>query len=388
MLYFFKKYYLNIILFLYLIFTIIIQNIDIKIYKIINPLFWIVFSIYIIFFSRKKYFRFYKKKFYIEKISILTLIHIVLIYCLGFFVGFGKNPYSNTFTGIIKNCIEIIIPIIGVEISRYYMINSNSKNKTNIFIMTIILFLLEIKYSYIFTNLSNRELIFKYFCSNIIPLLANSFLFSYLTMLGSYTLSLIYRLSEELLFIILPIIPNINWFVSASSSLIFTALIYILFKHKYKKNLEYKSTRNPKKITVSYSITIFITIAFICFMLGFFKYEPIAIVSNSMLPTYARGDVVIYEKKTPEALKKLENGCIIIYKVGNITVAHRITKMINDNDTILYETKGDNNDSADARLVSIEQILGVYVCSIQYMGYPSVWLNDYFNHQSVEIETK
>ena len=126
----------------------------------------------------------------------------------------------------------------------------------------------------------------------------------------------------------------------------------------------------------------------VAFMLGAFKCEPVTIVSNSMLPTYSRGDVIIYEKMSSDDLKKLEKNSIIVYRVENQMVAHRVVNVIQDNGTIKFQTKGDNNNGPDTDLVAINQVVGVYRLHLKYIGYPSVWLNDFFNDEEAVVETK
>lgn len=74
---------------------------------------------------------------------------------------------------------------------------------------------------------------------------------------------------------------------------------------------------------------------------------------------------IIYEKISQDELKKLKKGSIIIYKIGDMYIAHRINKVIINDEEVKYMTKGDNNTTSD--------IKGVYI------GYPTVWLNEFFS---------
>lgn len=129
---------------------------------------------------------------------------------------------------------------------------------------------------------------------------------------------------------------------------------------------------------ITYFFTIFISIILILFMLGFFKYQAIAILSDSMTPIFENGDVVIYKKIEDSELKNLPQGTIIVYKLENHNIVHRIVEKIENNEETLYKTKGDVNIATDEDFVEIKQIEGVYVCHIKYIGFPSVWLHEYF----------
>ena len=151
-----------------------------------------------------------------------------------------------------------------------------------------------------------------------------------------------------------------------------------MFKYRYHPDDSLEIEKNNKK-SFGYPLTLTFCILLILFMLGAFKYEPIAIMSNSMVPTYSRGDVVIYEKISQDKLKKLKKGSIIIYKIGDMYIAHRISKVIINDEEVKYITKGDNNTTSDIKLVATSDIKGVYIGSFKYIGYPTVWLNEFFS---------
>ncbi len=75
----------------------------------------------------------------------------------------------------------------------------------------------------------------------------------------------------------------------------------------------------------------------------------------------------------------IQKGQIIVYAVGEKNIAHRVVNVIRQNEKVQYQTKGDNNNAPDMNLVKTEQIQGVYVFHIKYLGFPSIWLYDYFN---------
>ena len=119
---------------------------------------------------------------------------------------------------------------------------------------------------------------------------------------------------------------------------------------------------------------------FLAFMLGVFPYEPIAILSNSMAPSIKRGDVIIFKKTKKK--KDLKKNAILIYHMNDQMIVHRIVNIIDDDDTVFYQTKGDANKKKDSILVSSDKVEGVYIFHLKYIGYPSIWLNNYFNKET------
>ena len=114
-------------------------------------------------------------------------------------------------------------------------------------------------------------------------------------------------------------------------------------------------------------------------MLGIFSYQPISIMSNSMKPLYKRGDVVVFKKLDESELENIKVGQILIYNSGNKNIAHRVIDRVEKDNTVFYQTKGDNNDNPDSKLVSTDQILGIYELHVKFIGFPSIWLCEYFD---------
>ncbi len=357
--------------------------------NIINPLFWLSILAYLIWDMKKGYIRFCKNKRYFIYMIIISCVHIIIYFYMGFIFGFSKSPYNHAIISILKNIIIQIVPIIGIEVTRSVIATRNKDNKLMLILLTILLILVEINYNTILNLFSNKEEFFEYICEIILPQIASGILYTYLSLKGSYSLTLVFRLLNELVVLLLPILPDLDWFMTGSEGILSVTLIYLLFKYEFTK--EKKDIREKNKnlfAKISYILTLTLSITLVCFMLGIFKYEAITILSNSMVPTFSRGDVIIYKKITDKELKELTENSIIIYSVGEQNIAHRIINTTEKNGTVSYQTKGDSNNVPDINLVETDQIKGVYIFHIKYIGFPSVWLYDYFNEEDTKIEIK
>lgn len=96
------------------------------------------------------------------------------------------------------------------------------------------------------------------------------------------------------------------------------------------------------------------------------------VLSGSMEPVIDTGSIVMVNSRD----KDVEVGDIILYRIENTNVVHRIIR-VTDEDT--YITKGDNNESEDFSPVSAVQIYGKAMempwgWCIPYAGYVSNWL--------------
>ncbi len=327
----------------------------------LNPFFWLSFLI-ILYHQNLKSTN--KKEIHITlSISIIFLIFYLVS---GFIFGFNKNSYNHPFINTLKNLWKVILPICGIEIIRYKLIKSNKNHFWIMALITIIIILSEINFKAFF--LSHHIIFLHYLISIIIPIIAQNILFTYLSLNSHYNISIIIRIFNEVPKF-LPIIPYSNWFMEGSFATIKVLIIYYLFKYFIfnKRNIHWFTN-----LAMLYPFTIITSILFVFFMLGVFNYQPIAILSNSMNPIFRRGDVVIYKKE-----ENILPGDIIVFKCENQIIVHRVVS-INE----YYITKGDANNTVDYIKIKKEDIKGVYQFHIKYLGYPSIWLNEFFTKEN------
>ena len=376
-----KNKNLIIIIIVYIFITMYLINKDYILYKnIINPIFYGSMLLYIIWDSKNNYIRFTTNKRYLKYMIIISCVHVLIYFYLGFFLGFSKSPYSHKLIDILKNIAIQIIPVIGIEVIRNIIIITNKNNKYVLVIVTILFILVEINYNTLINNYSNKMELFKYTCEKIFPLIACNILYTYLSLKGSYSLPLTYRLFKEGVNIFLPIIPNVDWFIKGSVPIISSVIVYVLYQYKItKEEIDLRKKKETFFAKITYFIAIILAITLICFMLGIFKYQPITILSSSMNPKFGVGDVVIFKKLSNSELENISNGSIIVYSVNEQNIVHRVVNAVNIDNKVFYQTKGDNNNSPDLNLVEVKQIKGAYVFHIKYIGFPSVWLYYFFN---------
>ena len=329
----------------------------------LNPLFWLIFLI--IFYHN--YLKLPRKKE--NNITlIISIIFFTIYFVSGFILGFNKNISNYSLINIFINGWKVILPIWGIEIIRYLLLKDNKNSSSFRALITIIIILSEINFKALF--LSHNIIFFHYLISIIIPIIAQNILFTYLSLNSYYNTPIIIKIFNEIPKIILPIIPCSNWFIEGSFAIIKVLIIYYLFKYFIfsKKTINYSTNLN----IALYPLTIITSLLLVLFMLGLFTYQPIAILSNSMNPTFKKGDVVIYKKEENIVL-----GDIIVFQYQNQIIVHRVVS-INE----YYVTKGDANNSVDYIKVQKEDIKGVYQFSLKYLGYPSIWLNELFTKEN------
>lgn len=384
----------TIIIYLFLIsYTLFINTIGYKDYHnivntIITPIFWFLLFLisYWINHGFKERIKFQTTK--LQTIFIIVTIYLILYFLLGLFLGYSKSIYSHSILGIAKNIWIYLIPIFFIEYIRKTLVN----HTTGILYDTVevILFSLISINLYSTLNSPSYSILFKNISSVIIPSITTNILLTYLSRTCGYYGTLFYRIPQILINITLPILPSTNWYYHSISGILLPLVIFIFVKNIHNKIELTEPRRILRKNSSLKLIPILIPILFIiCFVTGVFKYKPIAILSNSMHPVFNRGDVVVIQKLGKNDLKKIKKYDIIEYILGNDIITHRIIHIEeHNNKKKRYTTMGDNNNAPDIKKVDEDQILGKVIFTIPKIGYPSIWLNDFFtNNKKINVET-
>lgn len=92
------------------------------------------------------------------------------------------------------------------------------------------------------------------------------------------------------------------------------------------------------------------------------------VLTASMTPAIAPGDVVIVDERDPAAIAE---GDVITFVRGDseVPVTHRVIGVTTTGGGVAFETRGDANEAPDAGLVPGANVLGVVAITIPYLGY-------------------
>ena len=360
-------------LFLSLVF--LINNLGGVYRSVINPLVWgIIFLLCFMFFKGEKVNKKYRIDILLTTI-ILVFLFFVFYYLFGFVIGFQKTPYDNSLRGIIYNFWSFGSIIIFQEYIRKSLINRTGRNKKIVVFITLLLILFDVGDSVISYKFNDFENIFKFFVTFLNPAIVKHALLSYLTYSSDILPSLTYRFIMEMFSFIVPFIPNFNWFFMGVISLVYPFVIFLnVYKILHKKE-DRKVYKKKYKGIIFYLPISIVVFAIVILVSGLFKYQLIAIASNSMNPVFYRGDAIVMEKYKDDTSIKV--GDILVFESSGAMIIHRVIEIIDvDSETIVYRTKGDNNKSPDPKVVTESQIIGKFKLGIKFIGYPSVMLQE------------
>ena len=100
----------------------------------------------------------------------------------------------------------------------------------------------------------------------------------------------------------------------------------------------------------------------------FFGYQLKTVLSGSMEPGIQTGSIIavkLAEEKTGYA-----EGDVITFMEEDMLITHRITEVFTSGDSVLYRTKGDNNNAADMNPVLSDNVVASYTgFTLPYVGY-------------------
>lgn len=306
-------------------------------------------------------------------VFVILLSYIIVIYMLGLFTGFTTNVYSLRIFDVIKNILPIIFFVIFRELIRHMIAFQSKKKIGPIIILTIIYIIIDILPMILLTKFTNHYNVFTFITVYCIELIGREVLSSYLVYYTGIYPSLLYNIIFAIAPYILPIYPNLGNYLNAILGLLLPFIIYIIIKKWINYNT--KETKGFVIVKIIGIPILIFSLLIVILTSGVFKYQLIAIASDSMNPIYYRGDAVIYEKVNVGEIKE---GDILVFTKNSSLITHRVIKVIDDNDNLKFQTKGDNNENVDFDYTDENQVLGIVKYIVKYVGLPTIWFNETF----------
>lgn len=346
---------------------------------LINPLFWIFMAILSYLFTKDEAPPRMRSKYdIVQSLIIIMILYAMGYFSLGLFFGYEKSPYAHSFIAIAKNFWSFVLIIVFQEISRFHMLKITPKKIGWYGLVTLFFIIADIDFWSFSSNFTSNAEFFKYVSQLLLPLIVSNCLFTYLCVSSGYVPSTLYRGIIELMTILLPIFPSINWLIKSMIDIILVIIVALYVNYVSARASRTLNRRDLKKESVaSYIPFVIVLVVMVCFIGGTFKYQPIAVLSNSMYPTFSRGDAIVIKKLDENDKLKLKKDDVIYFGKDNNLVIHRIISITtNEHGKLEIVTKGDNNNTQDGWIVTNEEILGKVKLMVPYIGYPSVFVND------------
>jgi signal peptidase len=317
--------------------------------------------------------------------TITGILQITTLVFTGFFTAFGMSPYAFTPIAIAINIAYFSSALVGLELSRAYLIKSCPKRKVFTAIGLIALFYTFISFSPTkFLTLSEPAETAKFLGSDLLPTLAQSLLATYLALLGGPTASIAYLGTLEAFEWLSPILPNPPWAIKALITTLIPAIGFLTVNEtvspftlmRYgiisRTEAKHKSHRTEKSSSLSWMAIAIIGIILIWGSTGLLGFQPSIIASGSMRPTLDVGDIAITVQTHPENIKV---GDIIQYwrEGEQAPTIHRVIEITNAGGITYITTKGDANTAPDEPIMATKTLNKV-ILTIPKLGWISIYL--------------
>jgi signal peptidase len=153
-----------------------------------------------------------KKNIFIQLALGMAAAQIMLYLIGGLFSGFGKSPSSFTLLGITENIFYVGMMLIGMELSRAWLVTRYGKKNTFlvIFLATLVFTIVSIPLGQI-TGFQLRITSSNQVISSWLPLLAENMVASLLVLTAGAGASLSFRGLLAAFWWLCPILPNLDW---------------------------------------------------------------------------------------------------------------------------------------------------------------------------------
>jgi signal peptidase len=214
-----------------------------------------------------------------------------------------------------------------------------------------------------------------------IPALGISILATALVSLGGIGPSWAYRLVIVGFEWFSPILPDLDWFVTAVLGAVIPYVSWKLITDMYagtregEPELHDESEHRVEPARVpSWAITAAITafaLAVGVLSSGILGVRMVVVEGISMEPAYSRGDVAFLVDDPDPA--SLEVNDVVAFRLGSLSLVHRIVDIEDGPAGRVFTTQGDNNNQPDDSITA-DAIEGKVVFLVPAVGSPLLWL--------------
>lgn len=316
------------------------------------------------------------KKTITKLITFFTIAFLIMLYGIGLFSGYLRNVYSLSFKLMIKNTLPTLVLIISTELCRYNFCKKGKDNKFILIFSTILFIAVDTISSLFLYDLSTNTGMIKLITIIVIPSITKNIMLTDFTFKYGIECCLIYRIIMELYVFLIPIVPDLSLYLQSVIFFLIPILLYIIINWQFSERESGIYTTKLNKVFTS--ILVLIMIIMICLNSNLFSIWIAAIGSGSMTPTIEIGDAVVIDKTVQDNIEELKVGDVLVFKINQIIYTHRIIDIDYINGKYSITTQGDREGQpVDSWKVTDEDIIGRVIFKIKYIGYPTVWLNDF-----------
>ncbi len=318
--------------------------------------------------------------------ALVAIFYIIIYMDIGLFTGFGRSPLSFTPGALMVNLILVSSTLLGMELSRAYIIKSFGGRRPFLAIGLVTLLYSFISVSIIgLLSFSDPLALTRFLGTGLLPIVAVNLLASYLALIGGPIASLAYRAPLMALMWFSPILPNLSWGTEAllgvmAPTVSFLAINQFIPTATLRRSgipVETKGLgRNRRSSLRGWMIASVLCVLVVWTSTGLLGIQPTTVISGSMKPTMDVGDVAIILDAPADSV---QTGDIIQFWRDGEMVIHRVVEVSDEGTGRLFVTKGDANREPDAAPVYPSQVKGKVVLNIPKVGWAAIAVKSFFS---------
>ncbi len=307
-------------------------------------------------------------------LTVSAFLYVMLYFVSGLFFSFYRSPYIG-FSSVFKKIMPIAVVVVSSELIRSRLAIQKSVWIRLVAVLSCIV--AEVTLSYNFYSFNSFNKFMDFVGLSLFPSIVINLLFSYLLVRYGAIPNIAYRVVTLVFPYFIPYVPAISDALLSLVKILFPILIYAFINLLYEKKKRDRKRVSKKVSIVLTSVLVVLFSSLIMLISCQFHFCAIVIATESMTGELNKGDVVVYEKYSPDTDVIVEGQVIVFNKSGD-TIVHRVVEIEHINDETRYYTKGDANDSNDSGFITDSDITGFVHFKVSYVGYPTLLVRELF----------
>ena len=315
----------------------------------------------------------------------VAICYVMILMNIGIFSGFGRSPYSFTPIGLMINATLVLTTLLGMEFSRGCIVKTFGRGRP---FMTI--GLVTLLYSFLsmsmfrLMGLNDPLGVTKFLGVELLPVIAENLLATYLAFVGGPVASLAYRGPITVFWWFCPILPHLSWGVEALLGVMVPTVGFFAI-NMYTSPIVLKRLGIPTEVrgfgrTKKSSLRGWMVVLILCVLVvwvstGLLGVQPTTVLSGSMSPSMEVGDMAFVQQVSADSIRP---GDVIQFWNGE-PVIHRVVEVVQEGNAKSFITKGDANNSPDPEPVTSSQLMGRVVFAIPKLGWAALAVKDFIS---------
>lgn len=310
---------------------------------------------------------------------VIGTLYVMGYYVSGLFVGFTKTGYGLHDYIILSYTLPIGIIIVCTELIRYVLCAQKIRSAT--FFAYFICLLGDLVIQSPLSGVTIYSNFIDLLGLALFPGLLFNALYNYLSLRYGWKPILVFRLLTTWVFYLIPYGSAISDSLLAFINILLPIGIYCFIDFLFEKKRRYARKKQSRfSRTTSYILTVVTLVGMLGIVMlisNHFYYGAYVIATESMTGELNKGDVAISTRYEGQLIKE---GQVIAFKKSKAVIIHRVVDIQVINGTTRYITKGDANEDIDSGYVVNSQIVALVDLKVPFLGYPTIWMRNLFEH--------